>query len=88
MMIEDPNNWHNWNEKLGVVALIFGGIIGFIAFVWNWFFLKVFARHKDLQGCYDKVLAAASARDKENRTAHTRIEEKIDDLKDWLLKNK
>jgi hypothetical protein len=87
-MIDDPNNWHYWNEKLGVIMLIFGGFIGLIAFVWNWFFLKVFARHKDLRDCYDKVVISEAASSRENVTAHLRIETKIDDLKDWLLKNK
>ena len=79
-MIDDPGNWHNLNEKLGVIGFIIGGIIGMIIFVWNWIFLKTFVRHRDLQDCYDKVIDG-------DITAHARIEVNIKEVKDdviWL----
>ena len=86
-MIEDPSFWHTWNDKLGVVGLVVGGIIGTVIFLWNWVFIKTFAKHRDLSDCYKKVVEEQRKSERENREAHGHIADKIDDLKNFLLEH-
>ena len=89
-MIDDSELWHNINEKLGVIGWVVLVVAAVIAFIWNWIFIKTFAKHSDVDKkiarCLDKVNEGDNA-------AHSRIEADVKsigtelrDLKDWLMK--